>query len=528
MAKKWFYVLLIVCFFLVFPDLSAKEAPQKKEPFIAKDPSVSVTQHVIRINGKELRYTATAGYMVLKREDGKPRANVFYIAYTMDGVKDKSRRPVTFAFNGGPGSSSVWLHMGALGPKKVLMDDEGFSFPPPNRLEVNENTLLDVTDVVMIDPVSTGYSRAEQGVNPSEFHGLNEDVESVGEFIRLYITNNERWASPKFVLGESYGTTRAAGLSGYLQGRSLGMYLNGIILVSSVLDFQTISFMPGNDLPYMLFLPTYTATAWYHKKLPADLQNKALRDVLDEVEEFVLNEYALALLKGNEIPEGEKKEITEKLSRYTGLTPGYIERTNMRIDLFRFAKELLREEYFTVGRLDSRFKGKDADSAGENFESDPSSYAILGPFATTFKNYVRTELKYKSELPYNIYGNVRPWNWSVGRGRMPSLSVAETLRQAMRDNQFLKVFCANGYYDGATPYFATEYTFAHVGLNNEFKDRVRMGYYEAGHMMYIHKASHKKFKKDIAEFIHMMYIHKASHKKFKKDIAEFIQWASGK
>jgi carboxypeptidase C (cathepsin A) len=496
MAKKCIYVLLIVCFFLVFPDLSAKEAQQKQASFKPVDPSVSVTQHVIRINGKELRYTATAGYMVHKKEDGTPRANVFYIAYTKDGVKDKGQRPVTFAFNGGPGSSSVWLHMGALGPKKVVMDDEGFSFPPPNRLEVNENTILDVTDVVMIDPVSTGYSRAEKGVNPREFFGVNEDVESVGEFIRLYITKNERWASPKFVLGESYGTTRAAGLSGFLQGRSMGMYLNGIILVSSVLDFQTISFMPGNDLPYILFLPMYTATAWYHKKLSLDLQNKALRDVLDEVEKFALNEYSLALLKGNELPSEEKKNIIQKLSRYTGLSPGYIEKSNIRISLSRYAKELLREEHRTVGRLDSRFKGLDADSAGESYESDPSSYAILGPFASTFKHYVRTELKYKSELPYNIYGNVRPW-----KGRTPSLSVADTLRQAMRDNQFLKVFCANGYYDGATPYFGTEYTFAHIGLNSEFKDRVRMGYYEAGHMMYIHKASHVKFKKDIADFI---------------------------
>ncbi len=261
MAKKSIYVLLIVCLILVFPDLSAKDTQQKQAAFKPVDPSVSVTQHVIRLNGKELRYTATAGYMVHKKEDGTPQANVFYIAYTKDGVKDKSQRPVTFAFNGGPGSSSVWLHMGALGPKKVLMDDVGFSFPPPNRLEVNENTILDVTDVVMIDPVATGYSRAAQGVNPSEFHGVNEDIESVGEFIRLYITKNERWASPKFILGESYGTTRAAGLSGFLQGRSMGMYLNGIILVSSVLDFQTISFMPGNDTPYFLFLPMYTATA---------------------------------------------------------------------------------------------------------------------------------------------------------------------------------------------------------------------------------------------------------------------------
>ena len=502
MFRRSIYLFLIILLFSQPPGFSADESPQKKAPPQSPDPLVSVTHHAIRINGKELSYTATAGCMQLEREDGKPQAKVFYTAYTRDDVRDLSQRPVTFAFNGGPGSSSVWLHMGALGPKKVLLNDEGFSSPLPYRLEVNENTLLDVTDIVMIDPVSTGYSRPEKGVNPRDFHGVNEDVESVGEFIRLYITKNERWASPKFVLGESYGTTRAAGLSGFLQGRSLGMFLNGIILVSAVLDFQTISFLPGNDTPYYLFLPTYAATAWYHKKLPSDLQAKKLRDVLDEVEKFALNEYALALLKGNELPQAEKQEIISKLSRYTGLSPGYIEKTNLRIELRRYAKELLREEHRTIGRLDSRFKGRDVDSAGETYESDPSSDAIMGPFSSTFKNYVRTELKYKTDIPYNIYGNVQPWNWNIGRGRTPSLNLAETLRRAMSENQDLKVFCANGYYDGATPYFGTEYTFAHIGLNNEFKERVRMGYYEAGHMMYIHKASHAQFKKDIAAFIH--------------------------
>jgi len=455
MLKRSIYLFLIVIFISQVPGFSAKETPQKQAPPQSSDPDVSVTHHAIRLNGKELRYTATAGYMQLEREDGKPLAKVFYIAYTKDGVTDMSQRPVTFAFNGGPGSSSVWLHMGALGPKKVLMNDEGFSSPLPYRLEVNENTLLDVTDIVMIDPVSTGYSRAEKGVNPSDFHGVNEDVESVG----------------------------------------------GIILVSAVLDFQTISFLPGNDTPYFLFLPTYSATAWYHKKLPSDLQAKKLREVLDEVEKFALNEYALALLKGNELHQAEKQEIIKKLSRYTGLSPGYIEKTNLRIELRRYAKELLREEHRTIGRLDGRFKGRDVDSAGETYESDPSSDAIMGAFSSTFKNYVRTELKYKTDIPYNIYGNVRPWNWSIGRGRTPSLNLAETLRRALSENQYLKVFCTNGYYDGATPYFGTEYTFAHIGLNNEFKGRVRMGYYEAGHMMYIHKASHQKFKKDIAAFI---------------------------
>jgi len=277
------------------------------------------------------------------------------------------------------------------------------------------------------------------------------------------------------------------------------MYLNGIILVSSVLNWQTIRFQAGNDLPYILFLPTYTATAWYHKKLPPDLQKKSLCDVLDEVEKFALKDYTLALMKGNELPADEKKEIVQKLARYTGLSSDYIEQTNLRILLYRFVKELLRDEGYTVGRLDGRFKGKDADSAGERYEFDPSNAAIYGPFTATLNHYLRTELKYKNNIPYAISGNVRPWNFSNVENRF--LNVAETLRQAMSQNKFLKVFVANGYYDGATPYFATEYTFSHLDLNNEFKGRIKMGYYEAGHMMYIREASHAKFKKDIAEFI---------------------------
>lgn len=499
MIKKILFTIFAVLIIFEIPNLTAQATAQKKTGTKILNPSLSVTHHTIQIDGKPLKYTATTGYMLLKDEKEKPKANVFFVAYTKDGVKDKSLRPVTFAFNGGPGSSSVWLHLGALGPRKVLLSDKGFPLAKPFRLVDNEYSILDVTDVVMVDPVSTGYSRAVKGVNPKEFHGFNEDIESTGEFIRLYIAKYERWASPKFLLGESYATTRSAGLSGFLQGRRHGMYLNGIILVSSVLNWQTLRFHRGNDLPYIVFLPTYTATAWYHKKLSQDLQKSDLRDVLAEAEQFALEEYSLALIKGNTLPEDEKKDIIQKLARYTGLSPKYVEQTNMRITLYRFAKELLRDEGYTVGRLDSRFKGKDADSAGEGYEFDPSNAAIYGPFAATLNHYLRSELKYKNDIPYAISGNVRPWNFRNVENRY--LNVAETLRQAMSQNQFLKVFVTNGYYDGATPYFATEYTFSHLDLNNEFKGRIKMGYYEAGHMMYIRKASHAKFKKDIADFI---------------------------
>jgi len=409
---------------------------------------------------------------------------------------------LTFAFNGGPGSSTVWLHLGALGPKKVLLDDNGFPLPPPFKLIDNPYTLLDVSDIVCLDAISTGFSRALPGEKPQQFHGVREDIEAVGEFIRLYLTRNNRWLSPKFILGESYGTTRATGLAGYLQGRRFGLYLNGVILVSSVLDFSTLDFSPGNDLAYILFLPTYTATAWYHHRLPNDLQTKSLREVLDEAEKLALNEYSLALLKGNSLSAEEKEVIIKKISRFTGLSPSYLAQANLRVSAYRFFKELLRNKHLTVGRLDSRFTGRDADAAGERPDFDPSSTAITGPFATLINHYLRVDLKFPNDLTYAIYGNVRPWRWIYEQqDRTPNVYLAETMRQALNQNKFLKVFVANGYYDLATPYFATEYTFNHIGLNGEFKDRVKMGFYEAGHMMYIHKKSHAQLKKDLAEFI---------------------------
>lgn len=484
------------------PEATAKAPPAEKPP--------SVSKHSITIDGKPISYTATVGEMIVNKPDEKPGASMFYIAYTRNDIRDMSKRPITFAFNGGPGSSSVWLHLGGLGPRRVAMDNEGHSSPPPFGLVDNENSLIDVTDLVFIDPVSTGYSRPLPGENKGQFHGVQEDVASVGEFIRLFITKNERWDSPKFVLGESYGTTRAAGLSGFLQGRTHGMYLNGIVLVSSVLDFSTIVFMPGNLMPYILFLPHYTATAWYHTKLPAELQNKPLKEVLKEVEKFAIEEYSTALLKGNILSKEEYEDIARKMAAYTGLALEYVKQSNLRIRHDRFVKELLRENFQTVGRLDSRFKGRDADAAGENYEFDPSSAAIQGSFSTMLNYYLREELKYVKDIPYAIYGNVYPWNFSqmlsdpsqMRRSSMGmGLNVAETLRRAMAENKNLQVFCCNGYYDGATPYFGTEYTFAQMGLNGEFKDRVKMGYYKAGHMMYIHKPSIIKWKKDLAAFI---------------------------
>jgi carboxypeptidase C (cathepsin A) len=469
------------------------------------------TKHTCLIGGQQISYTVTTGTVVLKEETEKkgeqagtaegekPKATVFFVAYTRDDVTDKSTRPLTFSFNGGPGSSSVWLHLGVLGPKRVHMGDAGSLLPPPYGMVDNEFSILGSSDLVFIDPVSTGFSRPVPGEKAKEFHSFKKDIESVGDFIRLYTTRYQRWISPKFLIGESYGTTRAAGLSGYLQDRH-GLYLNGIMLISAILQFQTAEFDPGNDLPFILFLPTYTATAWYHQKLEPDLQ-KDLKRTLAEVEAFAQGEYTLALMKGSSLPQPERAKLVVKLSRYTGLSPEYIERTDLRINIFRFTKELLRAENLTVGRLDSRFKGVDRDSAGEMFEFDPSYAAIMGPYTAGLNNYIRIELKFESDLPYEIL-NLRVWPWTYDDHENKYVNVAETLRKAITTNPHLKVFVANGFFDLATPYFATEYTFNHLGLEATLlQNNISQAYYEAGHMMYVHLPSLETLCRDLSEFI---------------------------
>ena len=369
---------------------------------------LSKTQHSITIKGQTIAYTATAGTLVLRREDERPLASVFFVAYTRDDATDKSKRPVTFTFNGGPGSSSVWLHMGALGPRKVVLPPDGTQpATPPYQLIDNQDSPLPFTDLVFIDPVTTGFSRNAPGENPAQFHSVDGDLESVSEFIRLYTTKFDRWASPKFLAGESYGTTRAAGLSSVLLSRH-GIYLNGITLISSILNFATARFEVGNDLPYILFLPTYTATAWYHKKLGNDLGD--LQKATNEARRFALNEYTSALMKGDKISAQERASVAKQLARLTGLSQKYIEETNLRINIARFTKELLRDQRRTVGRYDSRLQGIDIDAAGERGEYDPSYSAVQGAFTAMFNQYVRGELKYENEMPYEILtGRVQPW-----------------------------------------------------------------------------------------------------------------------
>ena len=498
------FLATLAAFWVILVAGSGSAAPAEKPASAAKPgakPDTTapvVTHHQIVVNGKPLAYTVAAGTLPLKNEQGETEAEIFFMAYTLDGVKSPALRPLMFSFNGGPGSSSVWLHLGALGPKRVKMRPDGAMPPAPYQLVDNPYTWLDQTDLVFIDPVGTGYSRASKPELGRKFWGVQGDLESVGEFIRLYLTRNQRWASPLFLVGESYGTTRAAGLSGYLVER--GIAFNGIILVSSILNFETADFTRGNELPYTLYLPTYTATAWYHKKLPAELQQRDLSTTLAEVEPWATGDYARALALGDKLPPEQRAAVLDRLARYTGLDRGYLDLANLRVDIQHFCKELLRSERRTVGRLDSRFKGIDQQATGETPEFDPSLAAIRPPYTAMFNQYVRGELGYKSDRVYYILGGgIGPWDWGSGRSGFPDVS--GSLREAFSKNPDMKLFVASGHYDLATPYFATDYTLAHLRLEPAERSRVTTHQYEAGHMMYIDEAELGKLKRDVAAFI---------------------------
>ncbi len=455
------------------------------------------TQHEVEIAGEVIKYKATAGKLLMKSDDLKSRAEVFFIAYTKNEA-DAATRPVTFCFNGGPGSSSVWLHLGMLGPKRIQFPDDASFLKPPYQLDSNSYSMLDKTDLIFIDPVSTGYSRPVNDVSKSEFHGYEEDVQSVGQFIHDYTTRFLRWPSPKFLCGESYGGVRAAGLAGHLQDR-YNMELNGIIVVSGAINFQTLRFSNSNDLPFICFLPTYTATAWYHKALPADQQQRPLPELVKESEEFARGPYAQALLKGTSISDEEFQATSETMSRLTGLSAEYIRNANLKVSMSRFGKELLRGRGLTIGRFDSRYSSQDRDNAGENYEFDASGAAIFGPFTATFNDYVRRDLKYEEQRVYEILtGNVQPWSYRSFENRY--VDASESLRKAMTANRSLRLFAACGYYDLATPHSAMDYTVDHLGLSKDQMSQVTTRYYEGGHMMYIHEPSLDQLRQDLVEF----------------------------
>lgn len=495
--------ILVAAALLALPALCAPLPAQQSEDAAqaaAETPpgeNLVRTQHTARIGGEEVSYTATVGTLLLKDESGEPKANAFFVAYTRDGVPRGRQRPVTFAYNGGPGSASIWLHMGALGPRRAEMARDGFQPRPPYRMVENEHSILDVTDIVMIDPVMTGYSRPVEGEDKSQFHGVEEDLRWVGEFIRRYVTRFERWSSPKFLLGESYGTIRSAGLAPVLQGR--GIELNGMVLVSSVIDFSTIRYNEVNERPYISFLPTYTATAWYHERLGPELQSRDLESVLDEAREFAIGEYSQALHRGALLSLDERRAVAEEVARLTGVSADFVMNTNLRIEAGQFRKELLRDQRLMTGRLDSRFTARDGEAAGMDQEFDPSSHALTGAYKSMFVNYLQNELGWKTDEIYYTSGPVRPWNYSDYEGR--PLAKVEALRGAMARSPHLKVFVANGYYDMATPFFGTEYTFNHLAWEPEYQERISMGYYEGGHMMYIIEDELRQFKADVAGFI---------------------------
>jgi carboxypeptidase C (cathepsin A) len=461
--------------------------------------SSSVTTHTVNIDGKDLTYEAEAATYVLKEEEyGKAKARIFYTAYTKKGEEKNLKRPITFAFNGGPGSSSVWLHLGALGPRKIKLDKEGFVDGPCASLMDNPWSILDLTDLVFIDPVTTGYSRAVDAEKANTFHGVEKDIASVGEFVRLYVTRKQRWLSPKFLAGESYGTTRATGLVHHMSGKH-NMLFNGLILVSSVLDFQTIAFDEGNDLPYVLFLPTYTATGWHYKKLSPELMKLTLRQVVDKAREFASGEYSVALLKGTGLSKDDRKAVIGKMSAFTGLDEAYISDSSLRVSLPAYCKRILKDEHKIVGRMDSRYTGAAFDLLSKRPSYDPSLSYLCGPFSAVLNHYVRSDLGFKSDLPYELLtGRTWPWNWGAFENRY--VNMVPRLKKTYADNPALKVFVANGYYDGATPFMATEYTFAHI-FPEGFEKNVEMNYYEAGHMMYTKEKCLKKLKKDLSSWI---------------------------
>ncbi len=479
----------------------AAPAESKTELTVPKEES-SVTKHTTRINGRSVSYTATASTTLLKNDAGEPEALMYSTAYIEDGVTDFSHRPIAFVYNGGPGSSSIWLHIGAFGPRHIVTDNAQPTPPAPYQMADNNDSLLDKADLVFIDPVGTGFSHAAGKAQDKDFWGVDPDVKSLAQFISIYLSRNGRWNSPKLLIGESYGTFRLAALADYLQSTD-GIYVNGIVLLSSVLDFSTLRFNTGNDRGYVLYLPTYAAVAWHYNLLqnrPAELPA-----FLDEARQFASTDYAAALMKGSSLAEADKTRIAAKMAAFTGLSQDYLVKANLRVSLPQFQAELLRSRGVSIGRYDGRYNAAMYDVLEEYADADPWYSAVLGAFTAGFNAYVRDDLKFGKDLRYDVLPEApsEHWDWkgSIGSGPVHAPNVEDNLVEALRDNPQLQVQVENGYFDLATPFFATEYTMDHLMLPGQARDRIHLQYYEAGHMMYLHQPDLDALSANVRTFI---------------------------
>ncbi|KCZ55470.1 hypothetical protein HY29_12160 [Hyphomonas beringensis] len=495
--------LLALCLVVSSGQAFAQDAPKdSKEAAEIPEPSVFASEHSLRLNGANIKYKTVASETYLRDDKDEPTASIFSVSYVRDGLSDATKRPVTFVFNGGPGSASLWLHMGAFGPKQVITpsDAKGVG-APPYTIRDNQNSLLDVTDLVFIDPVGTGYSRPLGDTEGKEFYGVNEDAESIAEFIRLWLTENGRWNSPKFLAGESYGTTRAAALTEKLQGGWNGIGLNGVILISAILDFQTARFAPANDTAHLAFFPTEAAIAWYHGKADKAKWNNDFAAFVSDARTYAIETLAPALIRGSTLSDAEETQIANEMSAYLGVSAEWIKLANLRVEPTRFRKELLRREGYTVGRFDGRYKGIDSEGTSDMPENDPSGYGMDVAYVAAINDYLTRELKVDFTRPYKVLTGEpgSQWNWDMNNRGWPSyVNVTPWLGKGMRENPDLKVLLAAGWYDLATPFFGAEMS---LYKNGVVLDRVQFDYYDAGHMMYLKEKDGEKLSQDVRDFI---------------------------